>query len=125
MIRRALDDGLRPHGLNGLQYTILTLVRDRGQMSSAELSRRFFVTPQTMNESVTALERRGLIVRRESEANRRILLAEVTDEARALLRECDGIADAAERAVFGDMDRAETERLNDLLRARIARLRDG
>ena len=125
MVRRLLDDKLRPHGLAGLQYTILTLVRDRGGLSSAELSRRFFVTPQTMNESVAALERRGLLLRRESETNRRILIAEVTAEAEQLLITCDALADEVEREVFGGIDPRDAEALHELLAARIAGLRQG
>jgi DNA-binding MarR family transcriptional regulator len=119
MIRKALDDRLRPHQLGGLQYTILALVRDREGISSAELSRRFFVTPQTMNESVASLEKRGLIERSESETNKRILNSRVTDEGRALLEICDAIADEVEKDVFGSMSTDERGELNAILRDRI------
>ena len=115
LARKALDEQLKPHNLGGLQYTILALVRDREGISSAELSRRFFVTPQTMNESVTALERRGLIARSESEANKRILNSRITDEGRALLVECDRIADSVERDVFGDLSAADQKTLHRIL----------
>jgi len=119
LLRRMLDERLKPHNLGGLQYTILTLIRDRDGISSAELSRRFFVTPQTMNESVTALERRGLIVRTESEANRRILIARVLPEGLALLETCDRIADQVEAEVFADLLPDQRQMLHDRLRDRI------
>ncbi|MBN8293288.1 MarR family transcriptional regulator [Rhodobacter sp. NTK016B] len=125
LVRRMLDERLKPHNLGGLQYTILTLIRDRDGISSAELSRRFFVTPQTMNESVTALERRGLIARKESEANRRILIARVLPEGLALLETCDKIADEVEAEVFADLPADKQDVLHDLLRDRIGRLMQG
>lgn len=122
LVRKALDERLRAHNLGSLQYTILTLIRDRDGISSAELSRRFFVTPQTMNESVTGLERRGLIARTESEANKRILIARVLPEGLALLTECDRIADEIEAEVLTDIPEAERARLHATLRAQIARI---
>lgn len=119
MIRKALDDRLRPHQLGGLQYTILALVRDREGISSAELSRRFFVTPQTMNESVASLEKRGLIERSESETNKRILNTRVTDKGRDLLDICDAIADEVEDEVFGSLGEVECKLFNKMLRERI------
>jgi DNA-binding MarR family transcriptional regulator len=125
MIRKALDDRLRPHQLGGLQFTILALVRDREGISSAELSRRFFVTPQTMNESVASLEKRGLIERSESETNKRILNTRVTKEGRALLAICDAIADEVESDAFGSMSDEERSLLNATLRDRIQALQAG
>ncbi|WP_334193140.1 MarR family winged helix-turn-helix transcriptional regulator [Pararhodobacter sp.] len=122
LTRKSLDERLKAHQLGGLQYTILTLVRDREGISSAELSRRFFVTPQTMNESVTALERRGLITRSESEANKRILCARITDEGRALLTQCDAIANEVEAEVFGSVSPADMKVLHRILRDQLHRL---
>ncbi len=123
LARKTLDERLKAHQLGGLQYTILALVRDREGISSAELSRRFFVTPQTMNESVTALERRGLIARSESEANKRILNSRITDAGRALLEQCDAIADEVEREVFGALPPADQKTLQTLLRDRLHHLK--
>ncbi|MCW1930737.1 MarR family winged helix-turn-helix transcriptional regulator [Pararhodobacter zhoushanensis] len=123
LARKSLDERLKPFNLGGLQYTILALVRDREGISSAELSRRFFVTPQTMNESVTALERRGLIARSESEANKRILNSRITDDGRALLDECDQIADALEQDVFGDLSDADQKTLHRILRDQQLKMR--
>jgi DNA-binding MarR family transcriptional regulator len=122
LVRKALDERLRPYNLGSLQYTILTLIRDRDGISSAELSRRFFVTPQTMNESVTGLERRGLIARTESEQNKRILIARVLPEGLALLKDCDRIADEIEAEVLADLPPDERARLHATLRAQIARM---
>lgn len=122
-LRSALDLRMREFKITGLQYTILTMVRSNEGISSAELSRRFFVTPQTMNETVTGMERRGLLERREQENNKRILVAFLTAEGEALLRKCDAIADEIDSQAFGDMSDEDFKTLRKLLSDRIKKQR--
>lgn len=88
VIRALLDDALRPLGLTTLQYTALTVLQRRNDLSSAQLARRSFLRPQTMHEMVLTLERRGLIVREPDAENKRVLLARLTGAGEALLAEC-------------------------------------
>ncbi|QES24976.1 MarR family transcriptional regulator [Streptomyces venezuelae] len=83
--RARLDELLRPSGVTALQYTALTVLERRDGMSSAELARNSFVTPQSMSDLVGALERRGLIARSPDRASRRRHVISLTDEGRALL----------------------------------------
>lgn len=88
VIRALLDDALRELGLTTLQYTALTVLQSSGPLSSAQLARRSFLRPQTMHEMVLALEKRGLIVRKVQEGNKRVLLATLTEEGACLLARC-------------------------------------
>src|SRR5919205_1191255 len=63
-VRAHLDELLRASGTTVLQYTALTVLARRDGLTTAELARNSFVTPQAMGELVTALERRGLVERR-------------------------------------------------------------
>lgn len=113
-VRSRLEQDLRPLGLTGIQYTVLSIVGTRDGISSAELSRRFFVTPQTMNEIVGALERRGLLAREESAKSRRILIARLTPEGADVLARADEVANRIEADAFSglsDEDFAELRRL--------------
>ncbi|MBE1533985.1 MarR family winged helix-turn-helix transcriptional regulator [Actinomadura algeriensis] len=101
VIRARMDEALRPHGLTTPQFTALTALRHRDGLSSAQLARRSFVTPQTMNEMVRALERHGHIERRRDPGNRRVLLISLTESGRALLRRCDPLAEAIEKDMLG------------------------
>jgi DNA-binding MarR family transcriptional regulator len=69
----ALDLALGDYDITSGQYLILSLVSREGGRSSAELARRAFVTPQSMNEVIAALEIKGYIRRTENPENRRIL----------------------------------------------------
>jgi DNA-binding MarR family transcriptional regulator len=94
----ALDDALRDYDVTGGQYLILSLVSREGGRSSAELARRAFVTPQSMNEVIGALEAKSYIRRTENPENRRILQVSLTREGRRLLDRCDKAVDVAEDA---------------------------
>lgn len=95
-LRSRLEHGFRPLGVTGLQYTILALLMRHEGLSSADLSRRFFVTPQTMNQIVAGMTRRGLVARQPSAQNKRILRMHLTPAGRELLARCENVADAVE-----------------------------
>ncbi|HST82074.1 MAG TPA: MarR family transcriptional regulator [Kineosporiaceae bacterium] len=79
-VRSRLDDLFRPIGLTALQYTALTVLERRPDLSSAELARNSFVTTQTMADMVTSLQARGLIERhRDPKDRRRLVLALAAD----------------------------------------------
>ena len=94
----ALDQALRDQDVTGGRYLILSLVSREGGRSSAELARRAFITPQSMNEVIAALEAKGYIRRTENPENRRNLQVHLTREGRRLLTACDKAVDAAEDA---------------------------
>ncbi len=103
MVRVRLDAALRAFGITSTQYMLLSLVSREGGLSSAELARRMSVTPQSMNESVTALEAKALIRRTEHRGNRRILHLALTPQGRRLLAACERSVDQVERELFGSL----------------------
>jgi DNA-binding MarR family transcriptional regulator len=92
----ALDEALRDHDITSGQYLILSLVSREGGRSSAQLARRAYITPQSMNEVIAALEHKGYVRRTENPDNRRMLQVSLTREGRRLLAACDKAVDTAE-----------------------------
>jgi len=117
-LRMRLDVALRPHGLTAIQYTILDLLSQHRGLSSAELSRRFFVTPQTMGEMVASLERRALISRTKDPENRRVLRVSLTPSGTALVASCSTTIDRIDTETLAPLSTTEIERL----RATVIRL---
>jgi DNA-binding MarR family transcriptional regulator len=122
LIRRAqlivytgLTDCLREYNLTPMQYLLLSLSRRRGEMSSADLARRFAVTPQSMNEMITALLRKRLIKRRRSSEHRRILRIHLTPAGESLLSDCDLRVDSLEKSLFAALSPAEKRSFRHLL----------
>src|ERR687894_847430 len=77
--RARMEEVLRPLGITLHQYTALSILERREGLSSAQLARRHFVTPQAMHQLVASMERDGLIERRSDDDNRRILRAWLTE----------------------------------------------
>lgn len=120
-IRAVLDDVLRPHGITAPQYTALTALAARDGLTSAQLARRSFVTPQTMHEQVITLERAGLVSREKDDTNRRILLIHLTPLGQERMRACSGVVTELEGLVEGEMNAEELSEFRDRLeRARQA-----
>jgi DNA-binding MarR family transcriptional regulator len=86
-LRAAMDAELSPMGLTTPQYAALTILEQEPGISSAELARRSFVSPQTMAGVVTNLERAGLAERRPHPSHGRVLETVLTPRAARLLTE--------------------------------------
>ena len=55
-IRQTINERVKPYGLTTLQYTTLSVLGRRGELSNAQLARRAYMTPQSMSEVIDALE---------------------------------------------------------------------
>ncbi|MDR6817786.1 DNA-binding MarR family transcriptional regulator [Neorhizobium sp. 2083] len=123
-VRSRLEAALTTLQMTGIQYTVLSVIGSREGLSSAELSRRFFVTPQTMNELIGGLQRRNLITRKEDPANRRILRMSLTTEGKRMIKACDAAADTVERDIFSFLPQESYQQLRDLCRLVARNLRE-
>lgn len=102
-----LEQALGEFELTVGQYTLVSLLAQRTGMSAAQLSRRFAVTPQSMTEMITALEKKRLIRRRTAPGNRRVLLVSLTATGRALTKRCEAVVDQVEADVLAKLSPAE------------------
>jgi DNA-binding MarR family transcriptional regulator len=122
LVRRAqfttylrLEERLEPFGLTAAQYMVLSLLGHSGRLSSAQLSRRFEVAPQTMFKLLAPLRRKNLIARRGASSDRRALEVSLTPPGRRLLAACEEAVDALEEELFGVLTGRELRNLRALL----------
>jgi DNA-binding MarR family transcriptional regulator len=73
-----LEEIVSAHGLGIPQYVVLSFLAETPGLANADLARRAFVTPQSMNEVLKQLESAGLVERRRNPTNARILNAYLT-----------------------------------------------
>jgi DNA-binding MarR family transcriptional regulator len=106
-VRLRLDAIVEPIGLTAVQYTALSVLSTHPGMSSAQLARRSFVTPQAANEMVATLERRGLIRRRADPDGGRALWIHLTAAGERTLDQCEAQVDALESQLFGEATRKD------------------
>jgi DNA-binding MarR family transcriptional regulator len=98
-LRTRLDFGLREIGLTTPQYAVLAFLEVEAGASNAALARRAFVTPQTMQAILVALERSGFIVRTPHPEHGRVQTTELTALGRSTLEAASGIVADAEARV--------------------------
>src|SRR3978361_1546318 len=77
-LRSAMDAVLRPLGMTITHYACLELLAQRPGLSNSDLARGTFVTRQSMNTLLQAMERDGLVVRPDRPLIGRVLPAELT-----------------------------------------------
>lgn len=53
------------------QYAVLTILATKPRLTSAELARKAFVTPQTIYELIKGLEKKGLLARAQEVHNKK------------------------------------------------------
>lgn len=95
-LRTHLDAALQQIGLTTSQYAVLTFLEVEPGASNAALARRAFVTPQTMQGIVVALERAAFIVRTPHPEHGRVQTTDLTDSGRAVLEAASEIVADAE-----------------------------
>jgi DNA-binding MarR family transcriptional regulator len=105
-----ITERVSPYGLTTLQFTTLSVLSRHGApLSTSQLARRAFMTPQSMSEVIHALERKGLIKRNPHPNHRRTLPATLTAKGRRVLAECEEAVSEFEDAMlagFSEKDRA-------------------
>ena len=112
---RTVNDAIASHGVTTGQLGLMRQLADEPGLSGAELARRLLITPQGALLALTALERSGLVERKQDPQHGRILQAYLTDRGRAVTAEVYADAVAAHKEVFGVLDDAEQEILHGLL----------
>jgi DNA-binding MarR family transcriptional regulator len=106
-LRATIDEALRPHGFTLPQAAVLFALAHKSGLSTADLARRAFVTPQAMGEVLAGLEAKGCVIRRAHDSHGRIQPAELTQvgmEARTL---CSEVLARAEARMLSDLSPEE------------------
>jgi DNA-binding MarR family transcriptional regulator len=114
-LRTRIDQVVRAHGVTTTEYVALSVVRRRDGMSSAQLARWAFVTPQAMNVLVAGLEERNLVRRRPDPRHGRILKISVTRKGAQVLNRCDRSMDQIEGDMLRDLEPETIEPLRSTL----------
>ncbi|MEU5321153.1 MarR family transcriptional regulator [Streptomyces sp. NPDC021056] len=104
-LRAAMEEVLRPLGMSVTHYSCLELLAQRPGLSNSELARGAFVTRQTMNVLLQALERDGYVTRPAEAAVGKVLPTRLTPRGRRSLEK----ASAAVRSVEARMQAGLTE----------------
>ncbi len=107
---------LSEFGITLSQFIVLNFVNDnQSDLSSAQLSRRFKMTPQSMNETISMLLKKELIIKNADEVNKRILRISLTEKGIGVLNDCNFAIDEVEQKLFSSISTSELDTLRLLV----------
>src|SRR5580700_4455615 len=112
-----VEDTLKPYGLTFAAYEALRLLAftRSGSMPMGRMGERLMVHPASVTNAIRRLEQRGLVERHTSAADRRVVLATITDAGLAVARDATTALNQADfglAALTGD----ESAQLTSVLR---------
>jgi DNA-binding MarR family transcriptional regulator len=112
-----MADALQQYNLTPIQYAILYFVdHDKGDFfSSSQLSRRFSMTAQSMNEFVGVLEKKRLLKKTTDPSHKRILRIALTAKGKKTLKDCNRKLDVVEEKFLEKLTKRQTEIFRDLI----------
>ena len=84
LLQRRTTAALKKHGLKHWEYDVLSVLRRQGEpfeLSASEIADAALLTSGAMTTRLDGLERRGMVRRRASKADRRSVLVRITAAA--------------------------------------------
>ncbi len=111
----AMDAVLRPLGMTITHYACLELLAQRPGLSNSELARGTFVTRQSMNTLLQAMERDGLVTRPDRPTVGRVLPTELTALGRRQLATASTAVKAVEDRMRSGLGADQQDHLRHLL----------
>lgn len=124
-LRAAMEDVLRPLGMTITHYSCLELLAQRPGLSNSELARGAFVTRQSMNVLLQALERDGYVIRPAEASVGKALPARLTARGRRSLSRASAAVRSVEIRMLAGMTEAEQSEAFRILQKMTRSLRDG
>lgn len=125
VVQRLLEEMLIPHDLTLPQFTTLAVLLRRPGLSNAQLARRAYITPQSMQEVLRALENRDLVRRTPASENQRILRASLTQTGRRLVAKAERDTSKIEDTMLSGLTPSKRTLFVKSLRQCVARLGGG
>ncbi|GGU17745.1 MarR family winged helix-turn-helix transcriptional regulator [Lentzea flava] len=122
-LRAAMEEVLRPLGMNVTHYACLELLAQRPGLSNSELARGAFVTRQTMNVLLQALEREGDVTRPAEAPVGKVLPTRLTPRGRRRLEKASAAVRSVEVRMLSGLTEPEQAAAFQILQSMIHSLR--
>lgn len=123
-LRSAMEAVLRPLGMTITHYSCLELLAQRPGLSNSELARGAFVTRQSMNVLLQALERDGFVTRPEQAPVGKALPTRLTPLGRERLGQATAAVRSVEVRMLSGLTADQQREALVVLRSMIRSLRD-
>lgn len=119
LLLRGEIEVLRLADLTFPQYNVLRILRGARPdgLSCGTISERMVTRDSDLTRLLDRLEERGLVERSRDDADRRVVLAQVSDEGMKVLKKLDGPVERVHREQLKHLTRAQLDTLRGLLDA--------
>jgi MarR family 2-MHQ and catechol resistance regulon transcriptional repressor len=117
MVGHVIEQKLRSYGLSPTQYNVLRILRGAGTngLCQYEIGERLVAQVPDVPRIVERMEKAGWVQRVRGVADRRVVMASLTDTGLALAAELDQPTLEIAAEIFGEMSDDDMRRLIDLL----------
>jgi DNA-binding MarR family transcriptional regulator len=117
-----LDEDLQPLGITASPLRMLWSIAENPGISGAKVARLCSVTPQSGQATLAMMEAQGWVRRRPSEANHRVLVAELTSKGQRVLVKAQKIAGTLDRRLWNGIGNRDLAGLDAALRSALEKL---
>lgn len=114
-MNRAVDDIAWQNGVTLAEFNVLLVLAEGSPLSSAQLARRAFVTPQSSHQVVSVLISRDLIETVQHPTDGRVKLARLTDAGWTMINAARVALHSMQERAMSALPDADRERLPQVL----------
>ena len=114
-MKKMLDSELNKYSVSSSQYTVLnTLMEDDG-LSLSEIGKRVSIDKPAVTGIADRMEKDGLVERRRTSQDRRVIQLFMTEKGRALAEKTEGIATQIDQKLVNVLTPAEVSQFRHML----------
>ena len=117
-----LETMIEQEGITLAQIRMLNALKERADVSAADLARICYITPQSMQAVVKRAEAAGWITRAPSQANRRVLTATLTPAGKRVLLRGLALSAKLEKHIWRDAKSSDLRVMKRSLQTALDRL---
>lgn len=104
-----LTEALQPYGVTPVEYRVLTICLHHEGATATTIASTAPLDPSSISRIVHRLVQRGLVARRRSQADRRVVFLRLTDAGHELMTDVEAAVKAYPTTVTGWMSDAEAQ----------------
>jgi DNA-binding MarR family transcriptional regulator len=116
-MKRTLEARLATYGITASQYVLLAILAKKDGLSQTQLGNRLSFDNPTVTGVIDRMERDGLVERRRTSSDRRVINIFLSDKARAILSEVEDIAEEVNDRALEEYSAEEKSHLITMLNA--------
>lgn len=101
--------GIEPYGIAPEQFAAMKMISEDGDVTQSKIATMLAKAKPTVSRTLDALEKKGLIVRDEDNADRRIKYIRLTEEGQKVLNDVIPMAKTFNETIYAQLTPQEIE----------------